>query len=464
MKTSNLPSIIISIFSPLSDLTPEHKFNEKGANTMIHQYFFDEWKFNKHILLCTQDNYTESTRYKAFIEEKYKHKVEVVCLNQSTDTLIVEPEIIKNELISILETYKSKYKLYYLINPGFGLLKVVIKDLEQLLELTLLMLSYDHKKSTTPKLLQLSKSHTDFKDQEPLFLTDSLKKVYDKALKIASYDENIVILGETGTGKELLAKFIRNHSSRSDKPFETINCSAMRPELLESRLFGHKKGSFTDAHEDRKGIFEEANGGIVFLDEFGDIDPYMQQALLRFLQFKEIQPIGKKSKKVDVRIIAATNRNLKELIDKKLFRYDLFYRMGIFIELPPFRTFSTNEKLSAINFFIDRKQVDFKKDKKLILSDELKNFLLNYPFYGNFRELDMIIKHLYLFSNSNIADIKDLPPFISSSYSTFTETTSLKDMIKNYCKNIYEQNNRNLSITARKLNISLNTLKKYLNV
>ncbi len=464
MKSPHLPSIIISMYSPLSDATPDQHFNNRGANAMLHQFFFKQWNFSKHMLLCTHDYYTQAVRYKAYIEQKYGHKIEIVCLKQPADVLIVEPETLKNELISVIEPLKNKYKLFYLINPGFGLLKIIIRNIEQVLGLTILMLSYHHQKSSTPELIEISKNSTvNINENEPLFFTESIKKVYDKALKIASNDENIVIIGESGTGKELLAQYIYKHSQRNEKPFETINCSALRPELLESRLFGHKKGSFTDAHEDRKGIFEEANGGTVFLDEVGDIDPYMQQTLLRFLQFKEIQPIGKKSKKIDVRIIAATNRNLMEQMQKQQFRSDLFYRMGIFIELPPFRTFTPNEKLKAIEFIIELKRIELKHDSKITLSDELQHFLLNYPFYGNFRELEMIIKHLYLFSNSNMAQIIDLPPFINTANYTYNENSTLKDMTKNYCKKVYEQNNRNLTLTARQLNISLNTLKKHLN-
>lgn len=232
--------------------------------------------------------------------------------------------------------------------------------------------------------------------------------------------------------------------------------------MLESRLFGHQKGAFTGAHEERKGLFEEANGGTVFLDEIGDIDPYMQQLLLRFLQFNEIQPIGKKNKKVDVRIIAATNQNMAELVKLNRFRNDLFYRMGIFIELQPFRSFTKSEKRKAFDYFIKTKKIELSKPEPIQFTEKLTHFLLEYPFPGNFRELDMIVKHLYLFSNSNLADFSELPPYMFSSNKQLEQNKSLKVLIKEHCKNVYLATNRYLSQTAKILDISLNTLKKYL--
>ena len=140
-------------------------------------------------------------------------------------------------------------------------------------------------------------------------------------------DVTVLILGESGTGKENLAKYIHKNSIRKEKPYITVNCSAFNDQLLESRLFGYKKGAFTGADKDTIGLFEMADEGTIFLDEIGYISPYMQQSLLRVLQEKEIMPLCGKPKKVDVRIIAATNQNLVKLCEEKHFRWDLYYRL-----------------------------------------------------------------------------------------------------------------------------------------
>ncbi|MBM3455366.1 MAG: sigma-54 factor interaction domain-containing protein, partial [Bacteroidetes bacterium] len=162
---------------------------------------------------------------------------------------------------------------------------------------------------------------------ENFFITPSIENIYENARKVALTDEvSVLILGDSGTGKENLARYIHANSIRSEKPYVTINCSSFGDNLLESRLFGYKKGTFTGADKDSVGLFEEAHEGTILLDEIGDISPYMQQALLRVLQEKEIMPLGGKPKKIDVRVIAATNQNLVKRCEEGFFRWDLYYR------------------------------------------------------------------------------------------------------------------------------------------
>ncbi|GAB4459097.1 MAG: hypothetical protein Fur0028_12880 [Bacteroidales bacterium] len=467
MKNLVKENTIVSIFSPASDLQNSKSINFQGVNFLIHQNFFETWQFTQHFLLCTGEYEKHAQHFKKMITQQFNHRVEVYELKHPSEQLIVDPDLLRQELVAFFDKYKKQYNFHYLLNPGFGLLKLIVQEIKSLYNISILMLDYDSRKNKNPQLLKLTsvQAKNAYNEQihdVPKLMLDSLKRAYEKALKIAPLNESVIIIGESGTGKELLAKYIHQNSSRKNMPFETINCSALRPELLESRLFGHKKGSFTDANEDRKGIFEEANGGTVFLDEIGDIDPYMQQLLLRFLQFKEIQPIGKKSKKVDVRIVAATNQNLAEMVKQNRFRNDLFYRMGIFIELQPFRLFTKSEKLKAFDYFIKIKKIELSKPNPIQFTDKLTHFLLEYPFPGNFRELDMLVKHLYLFSNSNIVDVSELPPYIFFSNKQLEQDKTLKVLIKEHCKNVYLATNRNFSQTAKILDISLNTLKKYL--
>jgi transcriptional regulator with PAS, ATPase and Fis domain len=243
-----------------------------------------------------------------------------------------------------------------------------------------------------------------------ILVTESIQPVYDKAFKIAQAEGiTTLIYGESGTGKENLAKYIHDHSSRKGSSFITVNCSAMGESLLESRLFGHKKGAFTGADKDALGLFEEADGGTILLDEIGDISSYMQQSLLRVIQNKEIQPIGGKSKKVDVRIISATNKDLKRLCSEEKFRWDLYYRLSVTdLELPSLRELGQDEKKEMIKHFIKLKQKQLRRPDKIVLRPQTLSAILAYPFPGNIREMENLIESLYVFNEKDV-DIGDLP-------------------------------------------------------
>lgn len=193
---------------------------------------------------------------------------------------------------------------------------------------------------------------------EDYFITPTIQKIYDNALKVAQTDQvTVMILGASGTGKENLAKYIHSNSVRSEKPYVPINCSAFSDSLLESRLFGYKKGAFTGAEKDTAGLFELANEGTIFLDEIGDISPYMQQALLRVLQEKEIMPLGGKAKKVNVRVIAATNQHLVKLCEEGKFRWDLYYRLSVVeLDIPTLIQRGKADLKQMIEHFITQKK------------------------------------------------------------------------------------------------------------
>jgi DNA-binding NtrC family response regulator len=230
-----------------------------------------------------------------------------------------------------------------------------------------------------------------------------MKEVLDNVKIVGTSDISVLILGESGTGKELIAQSIHRLSERKQKPFIAVNCAALPANLIESELFGHEKGAFTGAIDKRIGKFEQANEGTVFLDEIGELPLELQVKLLRVLQEKEIESIGGKTKKIDVRIIAATNRNLEEEIAAGKFRLDLYYRINIFpILLPPLR--ERKEDIVALaRHFVN---IYAGKEKKEItgVADHVIQAMINYHWPGNIRELENTIARAVLLSNGPIVN------------------------------------------------------------
>ena len=230
--------------------------------------------------------------------------------------------------------------------------------------------------------------------------------------KVAPTPTTVLLTGETGTGKEVIADAIYENSLLNEQIFLKINCTAISSELLESELFGHKKGSFTGAMKDKIGMFEKADGGTVFLDEIGDISTQMQVKLLRFLQFGEIKPVGcTEVKKVKVRIIAATNRNLEAMIKEEKFRSDLYYRINTMtIHIPPLRERKEDIPLYAYHFL----KKNIKKINKTLtsISSDALAYLNSYEWPGNLRELDSVIERSVILSSSGQIDVSDLSQVI----------------------------------------------------
>ncbi len=250
----------------------------------------------------------------------------------------------------------------------------------------------------------------------------AMQRVYDLIEKIADTDSTVLITGESGTGKELVAKILHYNSSRSDRKFVPLNCAAIPKDLLESELFGHEKGAFTGAVNTRIGRFELANGGTLFLDEIGELDPNLQVKLLRVLQEREFERIGStKTIKVDVRIIAATNRDLEELVSEGKFREDLFYRLNVIqIHLPPLRQRKEDIPL-LVDFFL-QKQSEMKKKDPPIINKQIMKVFLSYHWPGNVRELENLIERLTILNSGEEVGINDLPPkFHSLSPGAFEE-------------------------------------------
>ncbi len=242
--------------------------------------------------------------------------------------------------------------------------------------------------------------------------SEKIKKIINIARKVAKGDSNILITGETGTGKELLAREIYETSNRASEPFITVNCAAIPETLLESELFGYKKGAFTGAVTDKKGLMELSDNGTLFLDEIGDLDLSLQAKLLRVIEYKEFRQLGDENlKKVNIRIIAATNKDLRELIKEKKFREDLFFRINVIhINILPLRERKEDIPL-LIRFFMEKYNKIYAKN---IVGIDLKSKTLlayyNYP--GNIRELENIIQHAFIMSQGDTITIDDLPAYV----------------------------------------------------
>jgi two-component system response regulator PilR (NtrC family) len=235
-----------------------------------------------------------------------------------------------------------------------------------------------------------------------------MREVYTLIEKVSTSNTNVLVLGESGTGKELAAKAIHYNSPRKDKPFVPVNCGAIPENLMESELFGHKKGSFTGAIADRPGLFEQAEGGTLFLDEIGEIPLQLQTKLLRVLQEREFRKVGgTEDKRADVRIVAASNRELEEQVNEGSFREDLFYRINVVqIRMPSLRERPEDIPLLVEHFH--KKFVESPHEGETITSGALK-VLLSYSFPGNVRELENIIERCMVLGDKTIS-VDSLPP------------------------------------------------------
>jgi len=282
----------------------------------------------------------------------------------------------------------------------------------------------------------------------------------------AENDCTVLIEGESGTGKELLARAIHNLSPRKDKPFVAISCGALPDTLLESELFGYKAGAFTDARKDKPGRFAMAEGGTLFLDEIGDVSSAMQVRLLRVLQERTYEPLGAVgSVKTDVRVIAATNKKLSELVEQKKFRDDLYYRINVMkLELPPLRERKEDIPL-LVDHFIARFNRLHGKNISCVASDALPS-LLSYDYPGNVRELENIIEHCFVLCQGEIIEKRHLPASVCPSEKLEQTATgqvkTLKQMESVLIMESLRRNKGNQAAAAKDLGIDKSTLYRKL--
>lgn len=274
---------------------------------------------------------------------------------------------------------------------------------------------------------------------------------------------NVLIEGQSGTGKELVSKAIHFNSQRKNGPFVAINCSAIPDNLLESELFGHVRGAFTGAIETQKGVFEQANNGTLLLDEIAEMPLNLQAKLLRVIENWEIKPLGSdRVRKVDVRLISATNQNLKELIKLKKFREDLYYRIStVTLSLPPLNDRREDIPL-LVNHLLNKYSDKF--GKKFFINSDVLNILIKYDWKGNIRELENVLERAAISSEDGKMDINDFK-FMQSSETTESpfsniDNVGLKEIERLYIRKILEENNWNKLKVAQILGIDRKTLYK----
>ncbi|MEZ5103470.1 MAG: sigma-54 dependent transcriptional regulator [Draconibacterium sp.] len=301
--------------------------------------------------------------------------------------------------------------------------------------------------------------------------SDQIQRIIDLAGRVAPTNMSVIIEGETGTGKEYIARYIHENSLRKNKPFMAVDCGAIPKDVANSELFGHVKGAFTGAINDKEGVFQKADGGTLFLDEIGNLSYDIQLKLLRSIQERVVSRMGdNKQKKIDIRIIAATNEDLLNEVRNNTFREDLYHRLNEFrISLPPLRERKQDIPV-FVKHFIEQSNYELSRNIEG-LTPEVEDIILKYPWHGNLRELKNVIKRSVLMANSELIDKSCLPPEIvfpenESSYLENESTPNSDSMLKNASFEIERQliiktiqeAGYNKSKAARILNIDRKTL------
>lgn len=353
---------------------------------------------------------------------------------------------------SVLSAVESmKNGAYDYVNKPFNLEEFILK-IEKAIE----------KINITKELFSFKNLVT---DKEPYLgiigTSKRMMEVYDFIDKTSKINVNVLIQGQSGTGKELVARALHFSSDRKDHPFVAINCSAIPENLLESELFGHTKGAFTGATENQKGVFEQANNGTLFLDEIAEMPYQLQAKLLRVLENWEFKPIGSdKIKTVDIRLISATNQNIQEMISNKLFREDLFYRIStISLNLP-----TLNDRISDIPALTNHilKNISKKFGKEIKIAPDAITLLTKHNYKGNVRELENILEQAAVSATNSKIEVRNLTisedkTFLDDCLAN-TDGMSLKDLEKKYILKVLETTNGNKKKAAEKLGIDRKTL------
>jgi DNA-binding NtrC family response regulator len=290
--------------------------------------------------------------------------------------------------------------------------------------------------------------------------SEAMQHVLELAARVAPLDTTVLVYGESGTGKEFVVRLIHDQSPRAAAPFVSVNCAALTETLLESELFGHVRGAFTGAVRDKAGLFEVAGNGTIFLDEIGEVAPTVQAKLLRALQEREIRRVGgERTIKINARVVAATNRDLRAAVDAGTFREDLYFRLGAFIiEVPPLRE-RREDIPPLVHSFLVRAASRMKKDVRAVSADAM-SALLNYRWPGNVRELEHAIERAVILANAANIRLRDLPPEITqkSRRRAGDDTLDLQEQERTSIERALERFGGNRRQAAEALNISTVTL------
>lgn len=395
------------------------------------------------------------------------------------------PEVVLENPTKICTVLKSNNKLYgvFYVERAFKDELTVNEELKFYNVVSAMFLQAIHlTKETEKRTAKLINENVALKEELEkragingiIGISKQMQEVFRIIKKVAPTDTTVLLRGESGTGKELVANAIHSLSKRANKPFIKVNCPAIPETLIESELFGHEKGAFTGATESRKGRFELANGGTIFLDEIGELPLNVQSKLLRFLQESTFERVGSsKTIKVDVRVIAATNRNLEVMMKEGTFRPDLYYRLNIVpIILPPLRERKEDIPLLVENFL---ERFNKLNNKSVKLTERALRVLIEYPWPGNVRELENCIQRTVVLANTNLIDQEDLPlpviypePIVLNKENHFESrpgSYSLEEVEKNAIIKALKESNWKQKDAAEKLGISQRQLsyklKKY---
>jgi DNA-binding NtrC family response regulator len=319
----------------------------------------------------------------------------------------------------------------------------------------------EHKKVLMENLALRQQLSQQFGFREFVGVSPQILNVFELLEKVIPTRSNILILGESGTGKGLVAEVVHCNSQRKDKPFISINCSAIPENLLESELFGYRKGAFTGAAADKKGLITMADQGTLFLDEIGDMPPGLQAKILKVLETGEVFPIGEtKSKYADIRLIAATNKNLEEQIQKGLFREDLYYRLNVIeVKIPALRERKEDIDVLARHFV---EKYSRENNKKVLgITGEAMEILLNYPWPGNIRELRNVIERAVVLAGGEKIDVGELPERLKTAQggkNVHTLKSKLEFYEEKIIRDALQANSWNKEEVARALEVDLATL------
>lgn len=430
----------------------------------------DEIKILRAIKFLLEDNYCVYTSdnindaKRIFIEEKINLVLLDLRLSEGSGLILMDELLTMdpNAVIIIMTAYSTIENSIKAIKSGAYYFITKPIDNDQLL----ILLNTASEKLNLKKELDSLQGHL---RKTPIGDSKSIRDIKSVVDKIKDTDATVLITGESGTGKEIIAQTIHSSSNRAGKPFIAINCAAMPNELLESELFGYKKGSFTGATKDDVGLIRKAEKGTLFLDEIGEMNIKLQSKLLRFIQEKEIRQIGdEKNYPVDVRIICSTNRNLKEEIKLGNFREDLYYRINVInIVTPPLRERIEDLDL-LVPHFIDKYRISYNKGVNGI-TDDAMNQLRNYDYLGNVRELENIIQRAVLLCGDEYIGVDSLnlnnPKMIrrnddiSDKYIKIYEGETLEDIEKKAIEFALKNNGQNRRWTADSLGISERSLR-----
>lgn len=456
----------------------ETRFNKQGPHFSLYEDFKG---FDTHYLLAQSQEDRRFIQWELLASELRTHFEKDVILKPMNINDISDVGEIKSRVDELLNEMDTEQPIEVFINPGTPAMQTVwyligaersaiknirffkrrekkhIKDYRKPSNEYL-----DFDTSQFAHVTNIRETISNKRSGKAPKITNSLKDVYNRAYQVAGNNRTTVLIqGDTGTGKEYLARYIHDSSHRKEQPYVAINCGSYRGDLLESRLFGYEKGAFTGADKQTKGVFEDAHKGTIFLDEIGDISPRMQVTLLRALEERQISRVGStKNISVDVRVIVASNKDLWELCKEGKFRYDLYYRLAIAeLRLPSFMEFDRKERKEWITYFLETMYTKLEKRYLNNISKDVWEFLLNYRFYGNLRELRNTVETFYTFCDTKIT-IDDIPQRMLKMDPK--RSLKLDDIIKAHINKVVTFCDGNISRAAVVLDKNRATVRKYL--